>query len=73
MVILYVKFSVQIKNTSFHTGTVNKAGDTPLSLACANGHLATVKYLVNKHSCDTGSKFIYHSKSVYLYPMHDLM
>ncbi len=36
--------------------TVNKAGDTPLSLACANGHLNTVKYLVNEHHCDPRSK-----------------
>ncbi len=34
---------------------VNKAGDTPLSLACANGHLDTVKYLVNEHRCDPGT------------------
>ncbi len=33
--------------------TVNKAGgDTPLSLACANGNLNTIKCLVNKHLCD---------------------
>ncbi len=38
---------------------VNKSGDTPFSLACANGHLDTVKYLVNKHHCDPRSKFIY--------------
>ncbi|XP_064388594.1 death-associated protein kinase 1-like isoform X4 [Halichondria panicea] len=34
---------------------VNKSGDTPFSLACANGHLDTVKYLVNKHHCDPRS------------------
>ncbi len=38
-----------------YTGTVNKAGDTPLSLACANGHLDTVKYLVNEHHRDPRS------------------
>ena len=34
------------------TEPVNKAGDTPLSLACTNGHLDTVKYLVNEHHCE---------------------
>ncbi len=34
------------------TGTVDKAsGDTPLSLACTNIHLDTVKYLVNEYHC----------------------
>ena len=41
------------------TEPVNKAGDTPLSLACANGHLDTVKYLVNQHHCDPKSKHWY--------------
>ena len=39
-----------------HAEPVNKADDTPLSLACANGHLDTVKYLVNEHHCDPSSK-----------------
>ncbi len=39
------------------TEPVNKAGDTPLSLASANGHLDTVKYLANEHHCDPRSKF----------------
>ncbi len=39
-----------------HAGTVNKAGDTPLSLACTNGHLDTVKYIVNEYHCDPRSK-----------------
>ncbi len=39
-----------------HAEPVNKAGDTPLFLACANGHLDTVKYLVNQHHCDPISK-----------------
>ncbi|XP_064387477.1 uncharacterized protein LOC135335830 isoform X4 [Halichondria panicea] len=42
-------------NPKGENGTVNKAGDTPLSLACANGHLDTVKYLVNEHHCDPGT------------------
>ncbi len=28
-------------------GTLNKAGDTPLSLARANGHLEVTKYLIS--------------------------
>ncbi len=44
--------------TCTHAGT-NKAGDTPLSLACANGHLNTVKYLVNEHHCDPRGKALY--------------
>ncbi len=47
-----------------HAGTVNKAGDTPLSLACANGHLDTVKYLVNEHRCDPRSKQV-HTYSIF--------
>ncbi len=47
-----------------YTGTVNKVGDTPLSLACANGHLDTVKYLVNEHRCDPRSKFIVQNRRV---------
>ncbi len=35
---------------------MNKAGDTPLSLACANGHFDTVKYLGNEHHCDPRSE-----------------
>ncbi len=38
------------------TEPVNKAGDTLLSLACANGLLDTVMYLVNEHHCDPRSK-----------------
>ena len=48
-------------------GTVNKAGDTPFSLACANGHLDTVKYLVNEHHCDPRSKL-----SLYMCIIHQL-
>ncbi len=44
-------------NTRTCTGTFNKAGDTPLSLACANGHLGVVMYLAITHCCDTKSKF----------------
>ncbi len=38
------------------TGTVNKAGDTPLSLAYKRGHWEVVKYLAITHHCDTKSK-----------------
>ena len=57
-------------------GTVNKAGDTLLSLACTNGHLDTVKYLVNQHHCDPKSKhwyifmvhqLLHHSVHLYMY------
>ncbi len=34
------------------TGSVNKAGDTPLSLAYKNRHLETIKYLAQEHQCD---------------------
>ena len=50
------KTIIALEYPSFRTGTVNKAGDTPLSLACANGHLDTVEYLVNKLHCDPRSK-----------------
>ncbi len=33
------------------TGTVNKAGDTPLSLAYKGGHWEVVKYLAITHHC----------------------
>ncbi len=39
------------------TEPVNRAGDTPLSLACTNGHLDTLKYFVNEHHCDPRSKY----------------
>ncbi|XP_064387947.1 putative ankyrin repeat protein RBE_0220 [Halichondria panicea] len=31
---------------------VNKAGDTPLSLAYKNRHLEIIKYLAQEHQCD---------------------
>ena len=34
------------------TGTVDKAGQTPLSLAYSNRHLETVKYLVQEQQCN---------------------
>ena len=37
------------------TGTVNKAGDTLLSLAYKGGHWDMVKYLAITHHCDTTS------------------
>ncbi len=51
-------------NTRTCTGTFNKAGDTPLSLACANGHLDTVKYLVKEHHCDPRSKHALYVPSI---------
>ncbi len=39
-------------------GTVNKAGDTPLSLAYKGGHWEVVKYLAITHHCDTKSKIL---------------
>ncbi len=45
---------------------VNMAGDTPLSLACANCDLDTVKYLVNCYMhCDPKSMFTF-SKNVHI-------
>ena len=41
------------------TDETNKAGETPLSLASAGGHLDTVKYLVEEHNCDPRGGFIY--------------
>ena len=35
-----------------HTAVKNKAGQTPLSIASAGGHLGIVKYLVEVHHCD---------------------
>ncbi len=48
----------QSLSTRMYTGAVNKAGDTPFSLACANGHLETVTYFVNEHHCDPISMFM---------------
>ncbi len=39
----------------FFTEPVNKAGDTPLSLAYKGGHWEVVKYLAITHHCDTTS------------------
>ena len=44
----YIKLSI---------GTVNKAGQAPLSLASARGHLNIVKYLIETHHCDPGRKY----------------
>ena len=41
-----------------HSGTVNKTGDTPLSLASNNGQLDTVKYLVEVHHCDPRGEYL---------------
>ena len=45
-----------IQYTRTCTDTVNKAGDTPLSLAYKGGHWDLVKYLTITHHCDTKSK-----------------
>ncbi len=47
------------------TGTVNTAGDTPLSLAYKGEHWEVIKYLAIIHHCDTKSK-----SCVYLVIMH---
>ncbi len=54
---------VQTKAASFSTldsrtctGTFNKAGDTPLSLAYKGGYSEMVKYLAITRLCDTKSK-----------------
>ncbi len=49
---------VSLSSSPIHTytcaGTVNKAGDTPLSLAYKSRYLAleTIKYLTQEHQCD---------------------
>ncbi len=40
-----------------NVGTVNKAGDTPLSQAYKGGHWEVVKYLAITHHCDTKGSF----------------
>ena len=40
------------------TEPVNKAGDTPLSLAYKGEHWEVVKYLAITHHCDTTSKSV---------------
>ena len=45
-------------NLFVNTVTVNKNGDTPLTLACRNGRLDTVKYLVKECHCDPNGKTI---------------
>ncbi len=50
-------------------GTLNKAGDTPLSLAYKGGHWEVVKYLAITHHCDTKSKLTLHVLySIYMCP-----
>ena len=44
---------------STHSATVDKAGQSPLSLASAGGHLNTVKYLVEEHHCDPRGELTY--------------
>ncbi len=50
------------------TGTVNKAGDTPLSLAYKGGHWEVVRYLAITHHCDTTSK-----SNIFLAVLNDLL
>ena len=54
-----ISYAFEICSTSYamHLGRVSKTGHTPLSLASANGHLDTVKYLVKDHHCDLECKF----------------
>ena len=40
-------------STRMYAGTVNKAGDTPLSLAYKKRDLKTIKYLAQEHQCDS--------------------
>ena len=42
----------QLLHHFIYTGTLHKAGDTPLSLAYKNRHLETIKYLAQEHQCD---------------------
>ena len=39
-------------------GVTNRAGDTPLSVASARGHLDIVRYLVEVHHCDPKRELI---------------
>ena len=49
------KVNSSVYNLLVSTVAVNKAGDTPLSLACSRGNLEIVKALINKH-VDLNSK-----------------
>ena len=40
------------------TAAVNGHGQTPLSLACANGHLNVTKYLVEERHCDPNGMYV---------------
>ncbi len=42
--------------THVYTATVNLFGETPLSLACVNGHFDAVKYFVKECRCDPNCK-----------------
>ncbi len=48
-------------STHVYTVTVNKAGDTPLSLACINNQWDIVKYLVKECYCDPNSKLLFNA------------
>ncbi len=54
-IIMYINCCIT-QYTRTCTGTVNKAGDTPFSLAYKGGHWEVVKYLAITHHCDTTSK-----------------
>ncbi len=47
----------QSLSTRMYTGAVNKAGDTPLSLAFSAAFWEVAKYLAITHHCDTKSIF----------------
>ncbi len=48
---LYNNIIQQHYTPTICAGTVNKTGDTPLSLACVNGHLEMIKYFIIIHGC----------------------
>ena len=58
-ILLVIIILILLRNMHQCTEPVNKAGDTPLSLAFKGGHWEVVKYLAITHHCDAKSKLIY--------------